>query len=111
MKKFKDAFRGLYVSLKHKSILIQFINGLMAIAVGIILKLNLYEWIVFVMMIGLVITCEIINTCIEKVCDLISIEYNEKIREIKDMSAGAVLFISIAAFLVALIILINKIGG
>ena len=54
---------------------------------------------------------EMFNTCIEKVCDLVSTEYNEKIRNIKDLSSGTVLFVSIMALIIALFILINKTGG
>lgn len=111
MKKFNDAFRGLYLAIKHNSVLIQFINAVLAIVIGFVIRLNYYEWIIFIILIALVIMAEIFNTCIEKVCDLISTEYNEKIRNIKDLSSGSVLFVSIMALIIALFILFNKIGG
>ena len=111
MKKFNDAFRGLYLAIRHNSALIQFLNAILAIVIGFMLKLDYYEWIIFIILIALVIMAEMFNTCIEKVCDLVSTEYNEKIRNIKDLSSGTVLFVSMMALIIALFILINKTGG
>jgi diacylglycerol kinase len=61
--------------------------------------------------IGLVITAEILNTCIEKLCDLYSTDYSNRIREIKDLAAGAVLAASLTAFITAMVILFSHIGG
>ena len=58
----------------------------------------------------MVITAEILNTCIERVCDLYSNEFDERIRLIKDLAAGAVLVSAIAALLCSLIILFSHIG-
>lgn len=78
---------------------------------GFILKLDGMEWIAVILCIALVITAEMLNTCIEQVCDLISKEKREEIRKIKDIAAGAVLMSSIGALVVASIILIKHMGG
>ena len=61
----------------------------------IVLRLDGTEWIMVIICIGMVISAEMLNTCIERICDLISAEKSEKIRFIKDLSAGAVLTASV----------------
>ena len=58
---------------------------------------------VLVILIALVIAAELFNTAIEKACDAITKEQNEHIKRAKDISAGAVLVISVAAVIVAVI--------
>ncbi|MEF9968111.1 MAG: diacylglycerol kinase family protein, partial [Longicatena sp.] len=60
---------------------------------------------------GLVITTEIINTCIEKICDVYTTEFDERIKSIKDVSAGAVLFAATVSLVLGVMILLNHIGG
>lgn len=107
--KFKYAFAGLKQAFKEKAIMIQIILAVCAIIGGIIIKLDAYEWLAFTICIGLVISLEIFNSVIEKLCDLYSLEKNEKIRVIKDMAASAVLVSAIAAFIVALICVLRRI--
>ena len=56
----------------------------------------------------LVITAEFINSAIEKTVDYISLERHPQAKAIKDLSAAAVLLISICAFCIAVIILGGK---
>ena len=50
---------------------------------------------------ALIMAAEIVNTCIEELCNLISDRYEPLIRVAKDTAAGAVLVLSIAAVAVA----------
>ena len=108
IKKFKVAFNGLYIASQHKACMIQFFLAALAVVIGMLLKLNENEWLMFIICIGFVIAAEIFNTAIEKLCDLVEPNYNLKIKEIKDLSAGAVLTAAIMAFFVAIIILSNR---
>ena len=47
-KKFSDSFNGLKLALNHKAVLVQLILGLLAIIGGLIIKLDHYEWLAFV---------------------------------------------------------------
>ena len=58
---------------------------------------------VLVILIASVIAAELFNTAIEKACDAITKEQNEHIKRAKDISAGAVLVLSVAAVIVAVI--------
>lgn len=111
MNKFKVAFRGLFLAVAHRSVLIQIILAAIVIAGGFILNLNYYEWLIFLICIGMVILAEMINTAVEMICDYIKPEYDERIGRIKDISAGAVLLVCIVVFAVGSVVLVHKIGG
>ena len=54
-------------------------------------------------------TSEYLNTAIEKLSDRVTLEQDEMIKRVKDVSAGATFIISIGAFISCLIIFIPKI--
>jgi diacylglycerol kinase len=60
--------------------------------------------------VGVVLAAELFNTAIERTCDLIAQEhrlgYDERIRDIKDVSAGAVLVVAVAAVVVGTAVLL-----
>lgn len=55
--------------------------------------------------IGGVITAELINTAIERVCDFMTKEYSKNIKFIKDVAAGAVFVAAVVSVIVAFDIL------
>ena len=105
--KFYVAFVGLVSSLKDRSIQIQYVLAILACIVAWMIGCNYYEWLAVLLCIGLVIVAEILNTCIEKLCDLYSTEKNEKIKYIKDLAAGGVLFVSLIALTVGILIFVH----
>ncbi len=110
--KFLPAFRGLFSDgWKDHGIRTQMILAGLAVCAAFILRLSAMEWCAGIICAGMVIAAEILNTAVEKLCDLYSEQYDERIRVIKDLAAGAVLAASIAALTVALIILAKHIGG
>ena len=81
--KFKVAFNGLYIALKDKSILLQFIIAAMVLIFGFIYKFTNNEWLWIISCIFIVILSEMLNTCVEYLCNLIDPSYNEKIKKMK----------------------------
>ena len=108
MKKFNDAFNGLKVALNHRAVVVQIILAVLAIIGGIIIKLDHYEWLAFVICISLVIFAEIFNTAIEKIGNYLTDEQNEKIKIIKDLSSAAVLVSAIGALIVCILCTIRR---
>lgn len=51
-----------------------------------------------------VLSAEIFNTAIERICDLIQPDFDPRIGFIKDISAGAVILMAIAALIIGVII-------
>ncbi|MFI3284312.1 MAG: diacylglycerol kinase [Erysipelotrichaceae bacterium] len=105
IKKFKPAFIGLVQGIKDPSILTQYLLGLLCIVVCFILKLNYIEWCLILLCIALVISCEYLNTAIERLADFVETNKNEKIKYIKDISAAAVLVQAIVSVSIFMIIL------
>jgi diacylglycerol kinase len=81
---------------------------LLAVIAGFLLKLNNSEWIAVVLVSALVITTEAMNTAVERLTNLVSPNYNEQAKKIKDISAAAVLLSAIAAIAVGLIIFLPR---
>ena len=105
MNKFRNAFQGILTGLKHRAIAVQFILAVCAFIAAVDLHLEAMEWVAVIICIGMVISAEMLNTCVEKLCDLYSREYSTEIRDIKDIAAGAVLAASLAALICSLLIL------
>ncbi|CAN5264895.1 diacylglycerol kinase family protein [soil metagenome] len=107
---FKHAFRGI------KDFFITDCNGklhliaaLLVIAAGVWLHISTTEWCLLLLCIAAVISIEMINAAIEKLCDLIHKDFHPSVKFIKDVSAGAVLVFSIISAVIGLIIFIPKI--
>lgn len=105
-----NAWRGLMVMVKttHNAWL-ELIFGIFAIYLGFLFKISSIEWSLVVIVIGLVVITETINTAIEVDTDLTSPEYHPLAKDIKDISAGAVALSCIVAGIVGLIIFAPKI--
>ena len=86
-------------------------NGFAAVCVvtaGCLTGLSVMEWIAVIFAIGMVLAAEAVNSSIEALADLVSPDYNEAIKRTKDLAAGAVLILAIAAAIVGLLIFIPK---
>ena len=111
LKSFQYAFHGIYLLIRFEhNAWIHTIIALCTITAGILLGLSDTEWIFIVMAIGMVLAAEAVNSSIETLSDLVSPEYNEAIKRTKDLAAGAVLILSIAAATIGLIIFLPKIS-
>lgn len=75
---------------------------------GLLLGLLLWEWIVCVVLIGLVLAAELLNTALEEAMDMICPEYHPGAKRVKDTAAGAVLIVSLAAAAAGLLIFLPK---
>lgn len=106
----KNAINGIIFAFKSETnIKIDILAMILVIIGSIIIKVNYIELLIIILTIGLVISAEMFNSAIENTVDLVTQEYNERAKIIKDISAGAVLITSIIAVIVAVIIFMNKI--
>lgn len=103
------AFKGALLLIKTEaSIKTQVFITLIVTAFGFYFDISTTEWILQILAIALVLGIEGLNTAIEKLADYVQPEFDEKIGFIKDISAGAVMLVSIAASVVGLIIYLPK---
>ena len=109
LKSFKYAFDGIYTGIKEEqNMKIHITIMILVIIAGIILKISKIEWIICIILFGIVIGAEMFNTAIEQTVDIAMPEKNEKAKIAKDVSAGAVLIVAIASAIIGLIIFIPK---
>lgn len=107
---FKYAIAGILKTIKdERNIKIHILAVIVVIIMGAIYKISPLEWIVCIILFGLVISSEIINTSIEHTVDLITKEENELAKLAKDAAAGAVLVNALVSIIIAGIIWIPKI--
>lgn len=109
-KSFKHAFNGLRILIReeHNS-RVHFVATIVVTIAGFYFEISAIEWIILVLVIGLVFSVEIINSSIENICDFISPEKHQLIKKVKDLAAAAVFISVITALGVGLIIFIPKI--
>ncbi len=107
---FKHAIQGILTSFKtERNMKIHTCIMILVIIVGILFKINKYEWIICVICFAIVIGGELFNTAIETVVDMVMPYKNEKAKIAKDVSAGAVLVLAMGAAIVGFIIFMPKI--
>ena len=99
---------GYFLKTQHNG-WIQLTAAMVVISAGFVFQVNGYEWCLLIFAIALVIVSELFNTTIECLVDLVSPQYQEKARVIKDIAAGAVLFSVIISVIIGLIIFLPKI--
>lgn len=107
---FYFAFRGILQAFKGElNIKIHLTVAIVTVFFAFLFQINMMEWIVVLICIGMVLSAEIINTTIEKLVDHVSPEWHDHAGIIKDMAAGAVLIVSFFAAIVGLLIFVPKI--
>ncbi len=106
-KSFAHAGRGILVLLKTTPNAWIHITALVAVvALGFYYHITTIEWIALVFACGFVLVSEAFNTALEIDVNLTSPEYHPYARDIKDVSAGAVLLSAIIACIIGALIFI-----
>jgi diacylglycerol kinase (ATP) len=103
------AFKGAYklITTEH-SVMVQFSLALLMIIAGFVFHISREEWMIQILVFGLVLAVEGLNTAVEKMADFIHPEFHDRIGFIKDIAAGAVFFAAMAAIAVGLLIYVPK---
>ena len=118
MKKFKklsDSFNNAIVGvakafLLERNLKIHFLFGGIIVILSFVLDINELELLILLLTTSAVIVAELFNTAVEKVCDLITEDYHQQVKLIKDISAGAVLVAAINAVVVGYVIFSQKLN-
>jgi diacylglycerol kinase len=105
IKSFFYAFKGIRASLvEQRNLKVQSLVALITIGAGFYYGISAVEWCLVLMMIGIVIGLELVNTAIEDLVNLVTTEWKPLAGKVKDIAAGAVLVVSIIAVVVGVII-------
>lgn len=106
---FKYAWNGLKILFREEhNARVHLVFSILAVCMGLFLEISAMEWLVVTISIGFVVALEIINTSVENIANLISLETNHQIKRIKDLSAAAVFIASITSVIVGLIVFGSK---
>lgn len=107
---FKYALRGIYhATANEANFRIQLAVVVVTVAAGFFYKIQLMEWLALVVVSGMLLSAELINTAIEEFIDHLIHEHHEGARVIKDLSAGYVLTTALCALAVFLLVFLPKI--
>lgn len=108
-KSFGYAFKGIVYLLRNENnFRYQIFAAIVTITLSFYIGLTTSEWLIIIIMIGLVLMAEAFNTALEKFLDVLHPEIHPAVGKAKDLAAGAVLLISITAVIVGAIVFAGK---
>lgn len=107
---FKNAFNGFSQAVaKERNMKIHIVVAIMVIILGMLFKLDTPRWMAVIFAIGLVFVCELFNTAIELLTDMVSPEYSKQAKRVKDTSAAAVLVSAVISVIIGTIVFLGPI--
>lgn len=105
IKSFKYAFRGFVKTFREEQNLqIQSLAGLATVCAGFFFGLERLEWIFIIFVVVLVMLMELANSAVERIADILKPRLDNYVKEIKDISAAAVLLSSVLAVFVGIMV-------
>lgn len=104
LKSFQAAFQGLKIALREQTFRIFFLVTLLVIVLMILFRIPLSQKLILALIIIFTLALELINSQIEKILDVFCPNDHPKVKIIKDITAGAVLLVSIGAAIIGLLI-------
>ncbi len=106
---FGHAFRGIFLLISsERSFQIEMACALGVTALGWYIDISATEWCLQWLAIALVLAAEGLNTAIEQLSDMVQPEKDMRVRNLKDISAGAVAICAIVSLIIAAIIYVPK---
>lgn len=110
VKAFEHALNGIRHFMIHdRNGKIHIAAGILVIVAGIYCKVAINEWAILLLCMALVISFEMINHALEKICDVVHEDTHPFIKTAKDVAAGAVLWSAVISAVIGLLIFIPKI--
>lgn len=102
---FGYAFKGIKdLFLTQRNAQIHLTVSIFVIIAGFFFNISKTEWLICILLIGLILAAEAINTALEFLTDLVSPDYHELAGKTKDVAAAAVLLLAIAAAIIGVMI-------
>lgn len=113
---FRYAFSGIVQAyIGEQNLKIHTAIAILVIICGFCFQISYYEWLICLVLIGLVLMAEFFNTAFEYVVDLVCPEVHPLAKAVKDTASAGVLMMAIIAAIIGLVIFVPKgiqwIGG
>lgn len=107
LKSFRYAINGIKITIREeRNFRIMLIVFFVVLGLGLYFQLDRVDWIIIVLISGIVLVAEVLNTTIENMMDMISPEYHVMAERIKDLSAGAVLITAVFSVIIGLMVFV-----
>jgi diacylglycerol kinase len=112
IKAFGYAFNGWKRGLKERNVKIHLGFTIGVLYASFLFRISKIELLIVILLIGAVISAELINTAIEEICNIVrdklKLGYSDTTAA-RDLAAGAVLVVAVAAAIIGLIIFVPKV--
>ena len=109
-KSFLFAIQGFRTAVvTERNIKVMLAVGALAVAVGLVLQIDLLSWAIILLCCAVVIMAELFNTAVETIVDLVSPEFHPLAGRAKDIAAAAVWFLSFVVAIVGVLVYANAI--
>jgi len=107
LKSWSYSMDGLKYAYRYEqSMLIHVIVTIAVVSVNIIFKVSPMHWLITMMAIGMVLAAELINTAIEAVVDMVTLEIHPLAKIAKDCGSAATFVLSMMAAVIGLVVYI-----
>ncbi|PEJ93059.1 diacylglycerol kinase family protein [Bacillus toyonensis] len=104
---FGYAIAGIFFCLRHeRNMRIHYLAAVIVICCGFYFHITKIEWVVLLIVIGIVMGLEMVNTAVEKTVDLVIADIHPFAKIAKDVAAGAVLLFAVIAVIIGAIIFV-----
>lgn len=98
LRSFRYAFEGMYAAIKTETNWkIGLVESILVILAGLYFKISTSEWIMVIILIGVVLSAELGNSATEAIVDSFTSDQHPGAKKAKDFYAGAVVLVIIAA--------------
>ncbi len=105
LKSFIYAIHGIWSAIAdQRNLKFQLAVAIVVVGAGFYLSIQPIDWCIILICIMLVISLELVNTAVENLVDLVTLERNPLAGKIKDIAAGAVLVASGISLIVGIIV-------
>ncbi|GKV68049.1 diacylglycerol kinase [Sporosarcina sp. NCCP-2716] len=113
MKRYFKAFSYAWSGIVHGALHERNVKSHIAAAAAVLLAgwltgLSRMEWMIIIILIGLMIALELLNAAVERAVDLVTGEFHPLAKQAKDLAAGAVLVFAISSAIIGALIFLPK---
>lgn len=108
-KSFGYAFEGIFAGIRgERNMKIHSFAAVCVVVAGVLFHISVTEWCICLVLFGLILSLELVNTAIEAVVDLVTEDKKPLAKLAKDTAAGAVLIAAVMAAMAGLLIFVPK---
>lgn len=109
IKSFDYAIEGLRMVFQEQTFRIFCFIALLVVFLMFLFEVSFYEKLILILIITFLMAFELINSRIEQIINVFQPNHDQKAKVIKDITAGAVLLVSLGAVIIGILIFLPRI--